>query len=122
MSVRLFGNILGGGVIYLILREFVGSFKHYFLGYIAFVLFFALVFLSFKKCIFGQKMQKLLNVLISAMFLITWVHVFFGIFEGLIQSFVITMLTTTYLAIGTHMEDETTERHGRHKKAEGAPC
>ena len=45
-------------------------------------------------------------------------QVFLGIFEGLIQSFVITMLTVTYLAIGTQHEesvdthDKNSENHG----------
>ncbi len=117
MSFRLFGNILGGGVIFLILREFVGSFKQVFLGYVAFVLFLALVFFYFKRRLSGGVLQKLLNVLIGAMFLLTWVNIFFGVFEGLIQSFVITMLTTTYLAIGTHTEDDAAHNHEAAKGA-----
>ena len=31
---------------------------------------------------------------------------FFGIFEGMIQSFVITMLTITYLSMGMPEEDD----------------
>lgn len=119
MSFRLFGNILGGGVIYMILLEFVGTFKLFFLGYVAFVLFLAWVFFYFKKECPGSTMRKLLNMLIGAMFVMTWIHIFFGVFEGLIQSFVITMLTTTYLAIGTHMEDETSHRH---EKPKGVAC
>ncbi len=106
MSFRLFGNILGGSVIYVIVLQFVGSFKGYFIAYVGFVLLLALFFFYFVNCRAGTFWRKFLNVLIGAMFLLTWVNIFFGIFEGLIQSFVITMLTTTYLAIGTHIEDE----------------
>ncbi len=119
MSFRLFGNILGGGVIFLILREFVGSFKLYFIGYVAFVLVLALAFFYLGRRIQGNRVRKLLNVLIGAMFLLTWVNIFFGIFEGLIQSFVITMLTTTYLAIGTQSEDDAGHHH---EPAKGATC
>jgi F-type H+-transporting ATPase subunit a len=119
MSFRLFGNILGGGVIYLILLEFIGTVKHIFLGYVAIVLLLALLFFYLKKHIFGTGMYKILNVLIGIMFLLTWIQIFFGIFEGLIQAFVITMLTTTYLAIAVHTEDE----HDNHQElTTGAEC
>ena len=39
------------------------------------------------------------------MFLLTWAQMFFGIFGGLIQSLVITMLTVTYLSMGTESEE-----------------
>ncbi len=44
-------------------------------------------------------------------FLIAFAQIFFGIFEGLIQAFVITMLTTTYLAIGVQHEEDNHENH-----------
>lgn len=40
----------------------------------------------------------------------TVISVFFGIFEGLIQTFVFFMLTLTYLAIGTHTHDSTEDQ------------
>lgn len=106
MSFRLFGNILGGGVIYLILLEFIGSVKAYFLVYTIFVLMLMLVFWIFglyKKDV--PHFKKILNFLIFCLFLMAWVHMFFGVFEGLIQSFVITMLTITYLSMGTQVEE-----------------
>jgi F0F1-type ATP synthase membrane subunit a len=48
--------------------------------------------------------------LLGVLFLLTYVQMFVGIFEGLIQSFVLTMLTTTYLALGvSHEEHEGKE-------------
>lgn len=109
MSFRLFGNILGGGVIYMILLEFVGSFKGYFLGYVGFTLaLVALVVYGLKENT-PDKLKKIVNIFVGVMFLMTWINIFFGIFEGLIQSFVLTMLTTTYLAIGTQGGDEEGE-------------
>ena len=106
MSFRLFGNILGGSVITMIVINFIGEFKGYFIGYVGFVVLLALFFLYFGKRLQNCFGRKILNVLIFSIFLLAYVNMFFGIFEGLIQSFVITMLTTTYLAIGVQVEDE----------------
>ena len=39
-------------------------------------------------------------MLLNVVLLLSWLQIGLGIFEGLIQSFVITTLTATYLAIG----------------------
>lgn len=107
MSFRLFGNILGGSVITAIVLDFVGSFKGYFVGYVGGVTLIAALFFYFGKRWQGGLVKKIVSFFVGAMFLLTYVNMFFGIFEGLIQAFVITMLTTTYLAIGTQVEDES---------------
>ena len=73
-SFRLFGNILGGAIIYVVVTALI---KH--------------------------------MVLPPAM------HLFFGIFVGLIQAFVFTLLALTYISIlASHTEDEAEggEAHG----------
>ena len=62
-------------------------------------------YLDLKKYFF---IKIYLQVLLVAVFFITGVQMFFGIFEGFIQAFVISMLTLTYLsaALGSEHEEE----------------
>ncbi len=108
LSVRLFGNILGGYIIFDLLRNLIGIYKvPYMLGsIITLILYFlASKYLDLKKYFF---IKIYLQVLLVAVFFITGVQMFFGIFEGFIQAFVISMLTLTYLsaALGSEHEEE----------------
>ncbi len=111
MSFRLFGNILGGGIIYVMLFGILLEYKIYFLSYALIVIVLALWGLGILKLSSQSLFSKIIYLFLGILFLITWIQVFFGIFEGLIQSFVITMLTMTYLAIGTYHEDHGDESH-----------
>jgi F-type H+-transporting ATPase subunit a len=113
MSFRLFGNILGGSVILAMLIELLGKYKTIFLPFMIATITIAGLFAIpaiAKKIPFLSKFSSLL---VFMLFLITWVQVLFGIVEGVIQSFVLTMLTVTYLSIGTTTEEMTHE----HKEA-----
>jgi F-type H+-transporting ATPase subunit a len=109
MSFRLFGNILGGGIIFTMLLQLLNTVNVYF---IFFVLFFYILTVT---VIFSQLkvkfpfLESFARFGLNIAFLIAFAQIFFGIFEGLIQAFVITMLTTTYLAIGVQHEDEHEE-------------
>lgn len=112
MSFRLFGNILGGGIILSMVIDLVGTFKVFYLG----ALILTLLFLALAHIFsFSKKMQIFASIghfVLNLLFILSWMQVFLGIFEGMIQSFVITMLTVTYLAIGTQ-HDESTGTHNK---------
>jgi len=109
MSFRLFGNILGGSVILTMLIEILSKYKGLFLPFMAITVVIACIFSLpplAKKIPFVSKFSSLL---VLVLFLITWVQIAFGIIEGVIQSLVVTMLTATYLSIGT--TEEPTHEH-----------
>ena len=110
LSFRLFGNILGGYIIFDLLRNIIGVYKvPYMIGsLITLILYFlASKYLDLKKYFF---IKIYLQVLLVAVFFITGVQIFFGVFEGFIQAFVIAMLTLTYLsaALGSEREVDIT--------------
>ncbi|MFH1254259.1 MAG: FoF1 ATP synthase subunit a [bacterium] len=110
MSFRLFGNILGGGIIYMMIFDLLGGHKIFFLCYVWILVLLGLVFFKTRIRNRFPTFEKILKFFINIAFLMTWLQVIFGIFEGTIQAFVITMLTTTYLAIGvSHEEDAIME-------------
>ncbi|MBM3886966.1 F0F1 ATP synthase subunit A [Candidatus Dependentiae bacterium] len=100
MSFRLFGNILGGGVVFMMMIDFLEGYASYFfaLGIIYFVLHTALGYFNMLPT------EGFLHIILKSMsiliFALAWAQLFFGVFEGLIQSFVIMMLTLTYLSMG----------------------
>jgi F-type H+-transporting ATPase subunit a len=105
MSFRLFGNILGGAIIFEMVRDNVlGGHKIIFFSFMALALFFALVMSFSSAATKFPRLHKLSVILISILFLISWLQIGLGILEGIIQSIVVTMLTITYLAIGTYEE------------------
>lgn len=105
MSFRLFGNILGGGIIYMMIFDLLRGYKGFFLCYVWIVVALGLIFFKTKIGNRFITFKKILTFFINIAFLITWLQVLFGIFEGSIQAFVITMLTATYLAIGVSHEE-----------------
>ncbi len=106
MSFRLFGNILGGGIIFLMILQLLSIVQVYFIAYVLILVLLGLIFFKTKQRGRYPKLELLVKLGLNVAFLITWIQVFFGIFEGLIQAFVITMLTTTYLAIGVQGDQE----------------
>ncbi|KKQ32718.1 MAG: ATP synthase subunit a [candidate division TM6 bacterium GW2011_GWF2_37_49] len=111
MSFRLFGNILGGGIIFAMLLQMLNYFNAYFIS-------FVLTFYSLAILVYFSRIQvkfpflvKFVKFGMNVAFLIAFAQIFFGIFEGLIQAFVITMLTTTYLAIGVQHEEAHEDGH-----------
>lgn len=100
MSFRLFGNILGGGIIFSMVIQLVNSYNYIFLIYMAVVMILQLIVKNAPFLNQHQASLSLVNRLTFLLFLLVWAQIFFGIFEGLIQSFVLTMLTITYLATG----------------------
>lgn len=110
MSFRLFGNILGGGVVFMMIVNFIQGYSSYFLGLA--VIYFALHTLLTHTNLLPKEgaFATILNGLSILVFFLTWAQLFFGVFEGLIQSFVVMMLTLTYLSMGIAQHDS--QPHG----------
>jgi F-type H+-transporting ATPase subunit a len=111
MAFRLFGNVLGGAVVYHLILALVFAYQKQFL--IAVVVGSIVWFICFRwvKLSLSSRSGKLINGAVQMLFIIAWIQMFFGIFESLIQSFVIAMLSMTYLALSvTH--DRAHDRKG----------
>lgn len=106
MSFRLFGNILGGSIIFLIAINALSVYKEFFMIFsfvVLIVYFLSNKFLDLEK-------YKILNYLLKTslvlVFFLAGAQMFFGIFEGFVQSFVLTMLTITYLAVAIQDDED----------------
>ena len=65
-----------------------------------FVLLFANWFLRNKEFYKQKKwLQISMKVGLGMVFALSWGQIFFGIFEGMVQAFVLTMLTLTYISV-----------------------
>lgn len=99
MAFRLFGNVIGGAVVYHLILAVVFAYRAHFViaalvGGVLWFLFFRLYGLR-RDSLAGSLLHKSIQVL----FVVAWIQMFFGVFESLIQSFVIAMLSMTYLAL-----------------------
>lgn len=106
MSFRLFGNILGGAIV---LMMAIGALEPYRKTFIIYALVVLASYLIAKKLINLDQhsiIRNIFNVLLAILFALSFVQMFFVIFEGFIQAFVITMLTMTYLAVGASEQQE----------------
>jgi len=102
MAFRLFGNVIGGAVVYHLIIGFVMVYKQYFM--LASIAGGVVWFVVFKMLGTSQEsgIGRVLDKLVQMLFIVAWVQMFFGVFESLIQSFVIAMLSMTYLALAVH--------------------
>lgn len=112
MTFRLFGNILGGSLIFVMVVQFISMYKLFFMPFCLLTLAFTW---SVRRTSLTQKFKPL-RILCSSglalVFALSFLEIFFGIFEGLIQAFVLTMLTSTYLAMSAH---DGNKKHDGHK-------
>jgi F-type H+-transporting ATPase subunit a len=103
MTFRLFGNVLGGGIIVHMLFDFLSSGKT-FLAPIIFGIIGLHTILSVlihKNIRWIALAHKVISKILNLLFLVTCgLQVIFGIGEGLLQAFVLTILTITFLALG----------------------
>jgi len=111
MAFRLFGNVLGGAVVYHLILSLLLSYQEQFL--IAVLAGGALWTLFFKilRTEPSSGVGRVINIFVQSLFVIAWIQMFFGVFESLIQSFVIAMLSMTYLALNIH-HDRLKDREG----------
>jgi F-type H+-transporting ATPase subunit a len=106
MSFRLFGNILGGSIILTMVIEAIGNFKEFFVLYTIVVLgmsYFVSKFGLLRRFVLAEKLLKVATVLLL---FLPYVQMFFGLFEGIVQAFVITILSLTYLSMATQVTHE----------------
>jgi F-type H+-transporting ATPase subunit a len=99
MSFRLFGNILGGAIIVIIALRSLEPYRVHFMIYVAIALpaiWLISKTIDPKKYRFLHRFITFNNLII---FMGAWMMMFFNIFEGVVQAFVITMLTVTYLSL-----------------------
>ena len=99
MSFRLFGNILGGSIIMYLLVQAIAQYRVIFMvGSVITLLGYWLT--SFIK---GNGLQnsirKFFGVAWMMLYFLAGIKMFFGIFESVIQAFVVAMLTITYLSV-----------------------
>lgn len=106
MSFRLFGNILGGGIIFFIVVEVIRIYKIPFMIFTLVVLIAALIINQFVDLNKHKILKINLYTFLCLVFSLAGLQMFFGVFEGVVQAFVITMLTITYLAVGIQNEDD----------------
>ena len=108
MTFRLFGNILGGGIIIHMLFDFLSSRSSYLTPLIfgTIALHLLLRNLLDKNIAWLTSAYKITTNVLNLLFLITCsLQVIFGIGDGLLQAFVLTILTITYLALAMQHDE-----------------
>jgi F-type H+-transporting ATPase subunit a len=111
MAFRLFGNVLGGAVVYHLILSMVFAYKQEFvLASIGAGVVWLLLF-KLLKVDGSRPWVRFINFFIQATFIVAWVQMFFGVFESLIQAFVLAMLSITYLSLAVK-HDITRDRKG----------
>lgn len=110
MGFRLFGNILGGAVVYHVLLGAITAYREHFVWAVCVGGLIWVVFYRWFGIGRDSGLGKWLNSMIQCLFVITAIQMFFGIFEALIQSFVIAMLSITYLSLAIHHNLKRDER------------
>lgn len=108
LSFRLFGNILGGAVLFEVLLLWLRSFQGYFIVGIVVLLVVYAILSQFVDMTRKGFVYYVLISMLGIAFLVTAVQAFFVIFEGLIQAYVIATLTATYLGVALAHEQEAT--------------
>ena len=99
MAFRLFGNVLGGAVVYhMLVSMFVYIENSFVLMVAAGGITWFILFRVLRMRTDGG-LGQLVNIFIQSLFIMTWAQVLFGVLESLIQSFVVAMLTITYLSL-----------------------
>ncbi len=110
MSFRLFGNILGGSIIFLIAINALTPYKEFFMifSFVVLIVYFLVnKFLDLEKY---KILNYILKTLLVLVFFLAGAQMFFGIFEGFVQAFVLTMLTITYLAVAIQDDEDLNEK------------
>jgi len=101
MSFRLFGNVLGDsvilGMIIALIEQAQKEFLIFFLCAVILLCISKTAYVRTKLPYVGTVAHGAMNIL----FIVSWTQLILCIVTGIVQSFVITMLTVTYLAMGT---------------------
>ncbi len=110
MTFRLFGNVLGGSVILFLAAHLVQEYKFVFFPLAIIVILFDIALRHYPALKEKRILGWVIGTATLGVFFITLLQ-FYGVFEGLIQAFVLTMLTTTYLSMGTNKEEDSSTNH-----------
>lgn len=118
MASRLFGNILGGSIITMLIMQLVHNFQIPLTFYLVTVIVLT-SFISFTP-LYREKslLKSLSDKLRFTAFLLAYFQIILGIGEGLIQSFVIIMLTSTYLSMSLQHDEPETDHATSHPSEE----
>jgi F0F1-type ATP synthase membrane subunit a len=107
MSFRLFGNILAGSVILQLMFMVLSSFFPYLAGYLLILITLSgTTYLLKNHFSFVERFQSYLQLLYLVFLIPAGLQLFFGLFEGLLQSGVIALLTLTYTGLVTQKTEE----------------
>lgn len=110
MSFRLFGNVLGGSVVFFVFVSVIARYKIAFISYVLLIGLLWLLFLKILSLSEDNILARVIRVNLNIVFILSWMQLFFGVFEALIQSFVIAILTITYLALSVEHDLETDKK------------
>ena len=99
MSFRLFGNILGGSIIFMLIVQVVGFYKEAFMIFAIVILGLHSVLLRYIDLTAHKQIRKIFSLMFLIIFFLAGAQMFFGLFEAVVQAFVITMLSLTYLSM-----------------------
>ncbi len=101
MSFRLFGNIVGGGVILGMVIDLFGHYRMFVTPVIfcSIVIHLLFSYIDYQHNFWLRTIQKIVQVTLNILFAVTWLQIILGIGEAMMQSFVLTMLTATYLGM-----------------------
>ncbi len=116
MTFRLFGNILGGSLIFLMVVQFVSMYKIYFMPFCIATILLAWILRKIGIIQRFKAFKIITSSMLTLVFALSFLEIFFGIFEGLIQAFVLTMLTSTYLAMSGHEGDDMHDSNKLHRE------
>lgn len=112
MSFRLFGNILGGSIIVVIALKSIEPYRVHFMIYTAIALPLLWLFSKVIDLTSHRIIGPILSINNLIVFVGAWLLMFFGLFEGVVQAFVITMLTVTYLSLVTKEPEKDEKETG----------
>ncbi len=104
MSFRLFGNILGGTIILHLLHSLIANYYFPFWIMTSVILGCGAIHRFFVLNGRSRYFDKLISFGNVLLFFPIYVQVLFGVMEGILQAFVICMLTLTYVSLAVKNE------------------
>lgn len=101
MGFRLFGNVLGGSMIIMMIINLFSLGKILVMGVLAITGIILYLFRN-AQSVHQSMWYKVLNLIHNILLLPVWGQIVLGIAESAIQSFIIIMLTLVYLSMSIH--------------------
>lgn len=98
LSFRLFGNVLGGAIVLSLLKFAISIIGSWYFGFVCLSMLFIFVDQRLHLSIRGRGWLFLYRLASVGFYFIPAVQFFFGVFEGVVQAFVVATLTSMYVA------------------------